>query len=186
MSKILVIVPTIDGREKSLFRCLDTYKTRTPKHEVEMMVLRNYDTCGIAWGVGMELAKHKDFDYIQLSADDLEPHEGWAEPAIAMIESGKLPAPKILNPDGSLFSFGHNAGKTSVVPMFKKEHIERVLPMAPWHYWTDDYVSHKLGLPVENCEGYTFTHHADPVGRLMSHNDDMVKWNHYQATGDLI
>lgn len=68
---ISVVIPTVAGREHSLERCLAAYRATA---DVELIVLADRQTCGVAWQEGIEQATG---DYLHLSADDLEPHPGW-------------------------------------------------------------------------------------------------------------
>jgi hypothetical protein len=98
---ISVIVPTIDGRESYLKDCLASYAAHTSDYEV--IVVPNKPNCGLAWTEGADLAVGSELHF---SADDLQPHAGWSQAAMEVVERGFLPAPRILNTDGSLQSCG--------------------------------------------------------------------------------
>jgi hypothetical protein len=166
---ISVVIPTVAGREASLERCLAAYGD-----DVGTIVLRDRPTCGIAWQEGAELARG---DFLHFSADDLEPHPGWAEAAIEAVECGYLPAPRILNADGTLQScglWGEEQGEGELtpftrIPFLSREQWELVDPMIETHYWTDNWVSHRCrlaGVETRVARRYLFTHHYEPAGRL--------------------
>jgi hypothetical protein len=176
MPSTLVVIPTIKGREESLKRTLDAYLETD--HDLDIHIVADCPTCGIAWDAGLHYAIQKGgFDYIHLSADDLVPHDGWLDAAIPFLERDVIPMPKILNPDGTLFSFGHWNNTVSVVPIFPAKYIDRILPMFTGQYYTDNHVSDSLKLPHELCEGYTFTHYLEKAGRGagMDENERMIK-----------
>jgi len=116
---IAVIVPTVDGREAHLERCLAAYESSAEREGVAIhtVVLRNRPTCGVAWQEGADhvvYGKAPDDawgktaramrgglpDYLHFTADDLEPRPGWARAAIDACVAGWLPAPLVYGPDG--------------------------------------------------------------------------------------
>ena len=96
---ISVVIPTIEGREHWLAKAVEGFSRHKPvSHQYELIVIDGQPTCGAAWNKGMEKAKG---DYILLSADDIEPHHGWAEIGMHWIEMQRsLPCPRVLNTDG--------------------------------------------------------------------------------------
>jgi hypothetical protein len=146
-------------------------------------------------------------DYIHLTADDLEAHEGWFESAIDALNKNMFPAPRILNPDGSLFSFGHGEASmfdestdykptnTSVVPTLTFDLYQKIGKMAPWHFYTDNYYSHRareFGFVPTAIKQYCFTHHASEVhagagvGRHRRMIIDGQMWNTFLTTGEVL
>lgn len=171
---ISVIVPTIKGREHWLERCERAYCSTT--EDFEFIVLRDYATCGLAWNVGIEQAQG---EYIHLSADDLEPHEGWSDYGILAVDAGIIPCPRILNPDGTLQSCGTFAeeaedGTSSVVarvPFLTREMAEAMWPIMDNHYMGDHWITWKgnqLGWPTLVVRSMVFTHHFAMEGRIDS------------------
>lgn len=169
---ISVIIPTVPGREEHLERCVRAYEERTLRPP-EIIVVENKPTCGIAWQEGAEQATGT---FIHFSADDLEPHDGWANAAITAIGMGWLPAPRILRPDGSLESCGRweeeqrtgDETEMTRIPFMSHEQWKRIGPMIPTHYYTDNWISFKGGLldiPTRVHRGYQFTHHWAQAGR---------------------
>lgn len=169
-----IVVPTIDGRETWLERCEQAYCETTD--DFEFIVVRNEPTCNGAWNVGIPQASG---DYIHLSADDIEPLDGWWEAAIAWVDKGFLPAPRILNPDFSLQSCGDTDQETSTgspttltrVPFFSREQMERarLWPVMEGHYCGDVWITHQAkmaGIPTVVVREMQFIHSFSPVGRL--------------------
>lgn len=171
---ISVIVPTIDGREQWLERCLESYRDTTP--DFEFIVERNWPTCNQGWNRGIEQATGA---FIHLSADDIEALPGWWEAGREWIEKDYFPAPRILNSDGTLQSCGDTADETPTgtqteltrVPFFSREQMERarIFPIIPTQYFGDSWVSHRgrlVGIPTVVVREMQFIHSFATVGRL--------------------
>ena len=176
---ISVIVPTIDGRESYLQGCLASYAAHTDDYEV--IVVPNKPSCGLAWteGAGLAVGSH-----IHFSADDLQPHAGWAVAALDVVERGFIPAPRILNTDGSLQSCGGDEAWEREQPTGSKAGFSRIpfLSRQQWdtiqlsvqgflvdaHYYTDNAISfaaRRAGIEVGVHREFLFTHHLASVGR---------------------
>lgn len=184
---ISVVIPTVDGREDHYERCYAAYSERTP-WSLEILTVRNENSCGNAWQKGAEVATGQ---FLHFTADDLEPLEGWSEIAIGAAERGELPAPRMLQPDGSLYGaypWGNPADGTpvtmSVVPFFERELWSKIGPMLPdHHYYTDNFVSwraERAGLKITyQGSSYAFIHHwaqakrgaGMPSGDRMTHDE---------------
>jgi len=183
---ISIVIPTITGREHHLARCVDAYDSFTD--DCEMIVLKDRPTCGEVWAEGGEMASG---DYLHFSADDLEPHEGWWEPAVRCVKEGKLPCPRIYRPDGSLESCGAwgtdqpDGTETNIarIPFLSREMWERGGWILRAHYYTDNWIwmrGQELGIPTVVCHGYEFTHYYASEGRLQTMDSDLAA---YQALG---
>lgn len=167
-----IVLPTVAGREESLERCIEAYRRTSPPDTV-IHVIRDEPTCGAAWNAGLEKVRG---EFVHFSADDLEPHAGWLAAALAIVHSGALPAPRVLNADGSLQSCGDvvelpdGAPTTfSRIPFLPTAIARGIFPISPIHYYTDNIVSDRaraLGLEPRVARGYLFTHHHEPAGRL--------------------
>lgn len=176
---ISVVVPTISGREAYLAACLAAYEETTV--DVELIVVRDRPVCGEAWVGGA--AKSRG-DYIHFSADDLTPHPGYAAAAMEVCNRGFLPAPRILNDDGTLQSCGgsdgweteHATGEQtdfSRIPFLSRNQWERISELVtPFlrisHYYTDNAVSVAAavaGIPTGVHRDYLFTHSMAEEGR---------------------
>ena len=182
--EVTIIIPTVTGREDHLDRCLTAYMERT-SHRKQILIIKDMPTVGQAWLKGMESAEG---DYIHMTADDLEPHEGWDEAAVEGLSRGWYPAPRILKPDGSLDTCGHMPFETnegyvaefSEIPFLTRAQYDRWGPMIPLHYYTDNWLSHRAkeidGVQSRVCREYCFTHHWAQWARGagMTQNDRMT------------
>lgn len=169
---ITVVVPTVAGREVDFARCVAAYRQRSV-HELQIITLHDMPTCGQAWNAG---AGQATGDYLHFSADDLEPHEGWDAAAVATAGAGMLPAPRIVRPDGRLDYCGVHRRELpdgmpvemSVIPFMSREQWERIGPVLPIHYFTDNWISfrgRRAGYPTVVRRAFAFTHHWAEVGR---------------------
>jgi hypothetical protein len=206
--RILVACPTLAGREESLDVCKESYKKTVGDATLRFSIPVDCKS----WGEGVnealseadELWGLDSFDYIHLTADDLEAHEGWLDAAVETLGKGQYPAPHLLNPDGSTFSFGHGDSNmfdtshdwkptnTSVIPTFTPLMWKMMGPMIPIQYFTDNYMSHKarlIGMHTVARLPYLFTHHASDVLPNGSRNDrlqeDQAIYKHYLQTGEM-
>jgi glycosyltransferase involved in cell wall biosynthesis len=170
--KLSVVIPTVASRALSFERTVDAYAKFSPEG-VELIVIRDKPTCGIAWNAGVLLATG---DYIHLTADDIEPHEGWLEAGIASLDRGELPAARVLHGDGSLQSCGDELDREdgfvteiSRIPFLTRELVDAIFPIPPIHYYTDNIISDRaraLGWPTVVNRSYQFTHYLASEGRL--------------------
>jgi hypothetical protein len=171
--EISVIVPTVEGRLAHLERCLNAYHATTARR-LEILILADYPTCGIAWQKGAERATGR---YIHFTADDLEPLEGWSDVAIETVEAGMLPAPLIYQ-RGLGMSCGERWSpepppdwtpmRVTGVPFMSMDQWEKIGPMIPLHYATDNYVSYRgrlAGIDTVARPEYAFIHHIATEGR---------------------
>lgn len=164
---ISVIIPTVTGREEHYERCAQAYCERT-KISFEVITEFDHPTVGLAWQAGAEKARG---DYIALTCDDLEPQLGWDRAAMAVADSGAIPAPKVVNAHtgalesrpvwGMEFADGIDCG-ISVIPFMARRQYEAIQPFFLGHYYTDDFISdraRRAGWPSLMCNTYAFKHH---------------------------
>lgn len=158
---------------------------------VEIIVYTDLPGCGPAWARGADAAQG---DYIHFGADDVEMHGGWAEAAIETVDRGYIPAPRVLNTDGSLQSCGgsdgweteHETGEWadfSRGPVISRDWWQTIRALAaPFleqtHYFTDNCISFTArlyGIETGVHRGYEYTHHLaqQSRGAGMSWNDRM-------------
>jgi hypothetical protein len=181
MTLISIICPTIEGREHWVERCEIAYeKTISDEFDWEFLLIENQPTCGLAWRAGL---KEAEGDYIQLTADDIEPLAGWLEPAIEVVDEGNLPSPLIYEPDREkVQSFGDvwqppadrlpedgTEANITRVPFASREQFDRIGLMLPTHYFTDNWVTFRggdCGFKTLLCSGYALVHHTAPEGRI--------------------
>jgi len=180
MTTITAIVPTVTGREESLDRCLTALRTRSKGAKVEILTALDAPCCGIAW---QKLAKKATGDILHFTADDLEVHEGWWQPLVEACEKNLLPAPVVLNPNGTVQSAGgdlaaSNCLLTTVrddwaevpftpVPTLTRKQWDKIGTL-PIHYFTDVWVSYRgrqLGIETVLRTGSVITHHNEAAGR---------------------
>jgi hypothetical protein len=166
VKSITVVIPTVKGREHHLTRCMSAYDATYPN--CELIIVRDKPACGIAWQIG---ADKSSGDYIHFTADDLAPHEGWAEAAIHGADQGTLPAPKIINGiTGNEDELGpvRPDGFFTRIPFCSRAQWEKIGPMIPIHYYTDNWFSWRgfqEGYESVEATGYTFTHFWAQEGR---------------------
>lgn len=168
---ISVVIPTIKGREHLLKLCLESYSVSAP--DLEIIVIHDKSTCGIAWNEGVELASG---EYVHLTADDIEAHPGWWQAGIASAKRKQLPAGRILHSDGSLQSCGDEHDRpdgfvTEVprIPFLPMSLARQIFPIKPIHYWSDNLIgdlARSLGWETVVNRSYIFTHHLASEGRL--------------------
>lgn len=184
---VAIIVPTVKGRETDLERCVEAYHDTAPSAKV--YIEHDRPSCGDAWIRGAERAAQDGFDYLHLTADDLEPHPGWLEPAVEAVDAGFIPAPLVYHPDGGLESaglqgFGCYRGayadwspiEGTTVPFLTREMWEKVGMEATLHYCTDLLVSYrgrKHGWETVVRTGMVFTHYTAQPGR----NEGRAGWD---------
>jgi hypothetical protein len=178
MPEIAIVIPTIRGREADLDRCIKAYRATAP--DVRLYIERDRPSCGTAWIAGANRAAQTGFDFLHLTADDLEPHDGWLEAALETVEQGCIPAPLVHHPDGSLESaglmdFGCYTGpyadwmsiEGTTVPFLTTEMWDAI-GMLDTHYCTDLWVSHqgrRRGWETVIRTGMGFTHYNAQPGR---------------------
>lgn len=192
-SSVDIVVPTVTGREESLERCLASYEKHTAKGTFNFIVIRDEDTCGVAWSKGMELSTAP---YVHLSCDDLELREdGWLDACRESTDEGFLPCPVVYRPDNTLESCGGdmNSGSNLIghmqddktvcdfttVPFMNREQADAI-GMIGAHYKSDVYVSHRgraLGYETHVRSAYAFTHYSEAVKRRSYTSDDDHLYN---------
>ena len=176
--RVAIVVPTIPGREEDLERCLDAYRETAPQAKV--YVEFGHPSCGTAWIAGAKKAAGDGFDFLHLTADDLEPHAGWLDVAVDTVNRGYIPTPLVYHPNGELESaglsgFGCYRGEYddwmivegTTVPFLTAVQWDRI-GMIDVHYCTDLWVSHKgrkHGWQSVLRTGMVFTHYNAPAGR---------------------
>lgn len=173
---ISIVIPTIDGREEWLDRCVKAYQAVTPMSEV--IVVKNEPTCGHAWVEGYRRSRGK---YVHFTADDITPFYGWYTDAINACNLGKVPVCDVKAPNGNdawcmapLGDMGHV--RNVLVPFLSRDQLAYGGWLLPIHYGSDDWVSYRavqLGMPLVVAPSYKVTHHVADEGRnyLRRHGD---------------
>jgi hypothetical protein len=174
---ITVVIPTIKERAHWLAKCQAGYHMTTGAIRVEQIVIEDRETCAIAWNEGIEQARAP---YIHLTADDIVPHKGWYQAALAATEAGFAPAPLILNSDGTVQSCGNGANRQrdgalaeiSRIPWGTRDLFQQIGPFPEdMHYYTDNWFSwaaRRAGVETRVKQDYLFTHHLAPERREMA------------------
>ena len=171
---ITVVIPTLTVRAHWLDRCVAAYERTLGGYPHEILVFTDRPSCGVAWNEGIAQAQG---EFIHLSADDLEPLDGWHFPAIFSAASGELPSARILNTDGTLQSCGtdhleHDDGEEAFVariPFATREQFDRIGPMMNEQYMGDYWFSHRgreCGYRSVVRRDYCFFHHYAQEGRI--------------------
>jgi hypothetical protein len=175
-----VVVPTIEGREASLERCISSLR-RTSSVELNVIVVNESRTCGWGWRQGLVASRA---DYILLACDDQEAASAeWAEKCIETVDAGRLPCPRVWRPDGSIESNGgdmklmHHVNPRpqkdgtevdyTTIPFMSSEQAEQI-GMIDVHYASDVWVSYRgrqFGYPTVLRHGFDVIHHGEQVGR---------------------
>jgi len=177
-----LIVPTVEGREDSLARCLTSFP------DVNHIVVKGFPTCGEAWIEGI---KRSSADYMLLCADDIEAHPDLdLTVCVEAVEDGYLPAPIVYRPNGSIESAGGDMGAPGCLltdvqpdwtpvgftpmPFWSREQARKIR-MIPAHYMTDVWASHRgrhLGYETVLRHDYRLIHHHEMVGRRFDTGGD--------------
>lgn len=179
---ISVVIPTIKGREEHYGRCIRAYEQHGG--DLEIIAIHDLPTCGEAWKAGAERATG---GYLHFTADDLEPHAGWWQAALEVVEDGKIPCPAIWGIHGRLEASGDEwhlqpEGKEveiARVPFMKTEWYDESWILDGAHYYTDNWLAvraKQMGYPTVVCNPYAFTHHWAQEGRMVDMKPDLVRY----------
>jgi hypothetical protein len=170
-----VIVPTIEGREASLERCLASFP------DLNHIVVRDKASCGEAWIEGI---KQSSADYMLLCADDIEAQDDcWIEPCVEAVDDGYLPAPVVYRPNGTVESAGGDMNSPACLiteiqadwtpvdftpmPFWSREQARKIR-MIPSHMMCDVWASHRgrqLGYETVLRHDFRLVHHHEMIGR---------------------
>jgi hypothetical protein len=175
---ITVVMPVLTARAEIAKQVMAAYARTTPG--LNLRIVHDPPTAGAGWQQGADHAPIGD--YIHLTADDLEPLEGWWIPLKEAVDAGCCPAPIVLNPDRTIQSCGANGWELNTrmledwaevewttVPFMSADQWGRVQPIpAELHYCTDTWVSARLakhGVRTVARPASHFLHHNHPAGR---------------------
>jgi hypothetical protein len=165
---ISVIIPTIDGREDHLERCVNSYqKNAAGAYELDLIIEQNHSSCGLGWQAGIPRVKG---EFIHLTCDDIEAKPGWASPAVEAVLKGFCPAPQVVDASGypqscpvvGQFAPDWTPVAMTSLPFFSRAQAEKILPLFTAHYYTDNWVgwrAERAGWPVVLRSEYAFTHY---------------------------
>lgn len=175
-----LVVPTIQGREASLERCIESFKTHTSV-DLNPIVVSDSRTCGWGWRQGIAASQAP---YLALVADDLELiSDKWFEVCAETVDEGLLPCPRVYRPDGTVESQGgdlkayghlraqHRKDRSPcdfvTVPFVSREQIERI-GMLDVQYACDTWISYRgrqLGYETVLRHGWDLVHYQEQAGR---------------------
>ena len=173
---ISIVIPTVDGREEHLERCINSYENNTFS-DYELIVVHNQKTCGEAWDLGSNDAKG---DFIHFTADDLECHKGWDIAAKVATAINAMPHPRCYRVDGTLDDRYGGANDLIDVPMTTipfmtmemwkkiKSSVSGDEVFMKLHYYSDDWISwlaHQNEINIVSRHGYDFIHYIAQVRR---------------------
>lgn len=167
---ISVLIPTLPSREWHLRRCVDALNRTTTN--LDLVVELDDGTSN--WGAKIaKAAERAKGDYLFLAADDIQVLPGWWQAASAVCDQGKLPAPRVLRPDGRLESWGADAEDGvptdySRFPFLSREQWDMFGPTLPIHY-SDRILGFRArdaGVETVVCRGYSLIHHRAMPGRM--------------------
>lgn len=190
---ISVVIPTIEGRESLYEQAVKDYKELTPN--VEIISVHNAASCGAAWAHGALLASG---DYLHLSADDLEPTEGWWKAGMRAVHNRQVPAARVWRPTGGIESgvaWGQNGrdgqpAALAQIPFCSMEDWHNGIgPMVPLQYYSDNWFQFKaeqIGLRCVLVDGYEFIHHRPQgprEGEFEQMAADKVEYDRYCTEG---
>lgn len=191
---ISVVIPTIDGREELFEQCVRDYQELSPP-DTEIIVVKNMPNCGSAWQKGADSAHG---DYLHLTADDIEPLEGWWEAALLAWEYGAVPAARVFRPDGGLESAvrwetpGADGAAAFLcqIPFCSMDTWRaHIGPMIPTQYYSDNWFTDKAEAAGYRCRlkhGYDFVHHRPRYLRQGEQEQmlhDRSQYEYYQRHG---
>jgi hypothetical protein len=192
--KVSIVIPTVDGREAYLGKCVKYYTERTDA-DVELIIERNLFSGGLAWQVGSEKATG---DYLHLTNDDIVPGEDWLSHCVQSCEVGNVPVVCVvwgtaevfdennnpipgnptnqytthfeghhkIQPNGKLAKL-KNESEYPSLPFCSMEQWQNIAPMIPTQYATDKWFGYRAklaGYPNE-CVESKFYHYVASEGR---------------------
>jgi hypothetical protein len=164
-----VVIPTVAGRERSLRSAERTYQQRSV-HRIRLWVEHDHDCVGKAWNAGAAAALEDGWsDFLHLTNDDVEPQPGWDDAAIAALDRGYFPSPRMVDDTGDAVEWGRSLREipnwtpvdSTTIPFLPSGRWSEIGPSLPIHYYTDDWLSlqaRRAGYPAAYCEGYAFLH----------------------------
>ncbi len=199
--EVVVVIPTVTGREAHLDRCMQAYMRTLKGVHWQAVVHHNAPTCGAVWNIGAQAAREADAAYVHMSADDLEPLDGWYREAVATVEMGATPSALIFTArDGQpdvVESHGDWAARYTVPTVTSMSRIpfcrtSQWIDIPPIHYFSDNAFTSAMqmqGVPVLAVAGYAFRHHWAQPGRKQMNDQQWFKeqteWQTW-AQGELL
>ncbi len=147
--------------------CISKYAEYAPgNYELDLVVEHNHPTCGHGWQAALPRIQGQ---YVHFTCDDIEPHPGWAQPAIEATDKGFLPAPQVYSQDGApqshprwgMVGTDWEPVYMTALPFVSRVQLESIAPLFTSHYFSDDFFSYRgnrAGFPTRLRVKYAFTH----------------------------
>lgn len=184
---ISVVIPTIKGREDLLEKTVAAFRAAIPGPDLQIVLVKERLTIGRAWNDGVPSCEG---DYLMLAADDIIPAPGFEEAAVQAASADYWPAPRLINPDGSVLATGSMGGGwlmtdcadwapvvSSQFPFMRREVWTEIGPSLEIHYFADDYLAARArscGLIPVYREPYRLMHMEGVAGRAEMVNRSMT------------
>ena len=161
---ISIVVPTVDGREEWLEKCLAGYSRTAPNAEI--IVVRDQPTCAEAWEEGYGKSTRA---YVHFTADDIVPANDWWQGPMEMLDKGIIPVADVFE-DGRRFLCKTPMGVFKVmIPFLTRGMLELGDWFLPIHHGSDDWITYRavtLGFRFALCPSYIIHHYVAPQGRI--------------------
>lgn len=174
---ISALVATISGREHWLKSVIEHLEALPD--DIEIVIEKDHPNWGTAMNAAAERATG---DYLWLGSDDMDV-KSFGD-AIDYCDRGFLPAPRVLNTDGSLQSCGEweteqeegTEYKFPRIPFATREQFDRI-GLLSIHYADVRFGTHglRLGMKTVVCRSYEVVHHMAPEGRLDYQEQEMIR-----------
>lgn len=187
--RIAVVIPTISSRQELCAMAVKDYEELTPN--VLISVVHDAPNCGAGWQQGVEQIQNEAWDYLHLSADDIEPLPNWWEQAVDRCGEGSIPNALVFRPDGSVESgarwqYRGTRGEKAIlaqVPFCSRKQWEKIGPMVPIQYYSDNWFTwraEQAGWPCLHEPSYRFVHHRPRNPRPGEQNQMIADYAAYQ------
>lgn len=182
--KIGVVVPTIDGREDHLARCVATHCPTTRMVEWVLSVQANHPNCAEAWIPGVRRVLEHGVDYVLVTADDFEARGPYWLGAVQVCDAGDIACPILYNRDeqtrwessvldGEPLEPARCTRSPNLLSFSQARRVFGVLEWVfaeaePMQYYGDFLIgdiAHRLGIGAVVAPGFTFSHWWAQVGR---------------------
>ena len=177
--RVLIVVPTVAGREDELRACLSSHAHPRAVLRIE----RGHASCGDAWNAGARAAlrehSRRPLDAVLFTADDLIAHPGYLDVALSMLHLHELPGAFVYDEDGRRHDDDGPPAATvpfSRVPLLPMHLVRALFPMPPLHYYSDLWLGERareLGWNTRLVRSFAFTHTWAQAGRIASDERDL-------------
>lgn len=189
-TRIGVLVPTVDGREDHLARCVTSHCPPVNGVQWLLAVESNHPTCAEAWVAGVDRLLAAGAEYVCVTCDDFEALGPWWIEAVKTCDGGAVACPILFNAGETIRwpssaddgEPGELARCTRSPNLFTAAQAEAVFAvyrqLEPMQYYGDFLlgdIAGRLGIEARVAGGFTFSHHWAQVGR---HSDEQNEADH--------